>query len=364
MTIMNDIALLKHAVHAFKEETGLQITIIKNEFMGEGYPVDGLVELPNGVGQMAVEVKKWAAQANLGAIADKIKRLPMEGMLVADYINPKMAEKLRDKGIPFIDTAGNAYINKPPLFVWTTTNKTEKAKDNKKEGVNRAFDNTGLKVVFGFLCDQRLINATYREIAEQTGVALGTVGWVLNGLKETGFVVDRGKGKDGRRLVNRRKLLDRWVEAYPERLKPKCRVGEFVTDEVDWWKTVNIEEFGAYWGGEVAAAKYTGYLKPQVATVYLPEEELSNFLAAAKLRKALEWTADEPGIVRIYRPFWPQKIINTVDDGRNQAIAKLQAGLVHPILAYADLIATADSRNLETARMIYEQHIAEHIGQD
>jgi hypothetical protein len=29
--------------------------------------------------------------------------------------------------------------------------------------------------------------------------------------------------------------------------------------------------------------------------------------------------------------------------------------IVHPILIYADLVATGDSRNLETARMIYDK---------
>ncbi|MCR8923196.1 type IV toxin-antitoxin system AbiEi family antitoxin [Dasania sp. GY-MA-18] len=364
MKRVNEIGLLQDAVKAFKKETGLKIAIIKNAFMEEGRPLGGLVELPNGAGQLAVGLKNWAAQANLGAIANQIERLPIEGMLVADYINPNMAAKLRAMAIQFIDTAGNAYINKPPLYVWVTTNKNEKAQEAKKEAPNRAFDAAGLKVIFGLLCDQQLINAAYREIAEKTGVALGTVGKVIDGLKETGFVVDRGKGKQGRRLVNRHKLLDRWVEAYPEKLKPKCRVGDFVADNPSWWKTINIEKFGAYWGGEVAATKYTGYLKPQVVTVYLPEQLGNKFLAAAKLKKALEWTADGPGIVKIYRPFWPQKIIDTVGEGKNQPIAKTHAGLVHPILAYADLIATADSRNLETARKIYEQHIAEHIGQD
>ena len=31
--------------------------------------------------------------------------------------------------------------------------------------------------------------------------------------------------------------------------------------------------------------------------------------------------------------------------------------IVHPILVYADLLATGDERNIETARMVYERHI-------
>jgi hypothetical protein len=35
--------------------------------------------------------------------------------------------------------------------------------------------------------------------------------------------------------------------------------------------------------------------------------------------------------------------------------------LVHPILIYADLMATGDARNIETAEIIYEQQLAYFI---
>ena len=101
------------------------------------------------------------------------------------------------------------------------------------------------KVVFGFLCNPGLAAAPYREIAEQTDVALGTVGWVVNGLKDAGYLLDRGKKKD-RRLTERQKLLERWVEAYPEKLQPKLNLGEFVADNPRWWEAVEIEKYGAY----------------------------------------------------------------------------------------------------------------------
>ena len=58
---------------------------------------------------------------------------------------------------------------------------------------------------------------------------------------------------------------------------------------------------------EIGAEKYTSYLKPQIVTAYLPEASGNKLLAAAKLRKAVEWTGDGSGIVRIYRPFWTDR---------------------------------------------------------
>lgn len=347
--------LLTLAMNAFQEEAGLDLELVQRDFHKDGYMVDAVVRLQKAH-ELGVETKKWAQQVNLGAMVEQIRRLPMKGMLVADYVNTKMAQKLRAENVMFIDTAGNAYIDLPPIHVWVTGNKKATGLQVGKETASRAFEPTGLKVIYAFLCNPELVNATYREIAENAGVALGTVGWVLNGLKEAGFIIDRG-GKRARRLVNRRRLLDRWVETYPERLKPKQRVGEFVTDNPYWWQGINLQEYGAYWGGEIAAAKYTNYLKPQVAMLYLPEGVGNRLLADAKLRKAVDWTADGPGIVRIYRPFWPEQI---TENNRRVDIPNV----VDPTLVYADLIATGDSRNLETARMIYDQFIVERIGED
>ncbi|MBN4055508.1 hypothetical protein JYU12_02060 [bacterium AH-315-K03] len=351
--------LLEQVICAFQQETGLLLDVIQEQTGVNGYDVDAIIKVRHHGIRLAVQVKRWAQQANLGALADQVKRLPIEGILVADYINPVMGKKLKEMNVQYMDAVGNAYINQPPVYIHVIGNKQPNTQAIPREGINRAFDTTGLKVIFGFLCDPLMANATYRVIAERTGVALGTVGWVLNGLKDAGFILDRGRAK-GRRLVNRRKLLDRWMETFPEKLKPKQLVGVFVSDNPYWWEEVDIERYGAYWGGELAAAKYTHYLKPQTITLYLPEHADKKLLAKAKLRKATELIAEGPGTVRIYRPFWPLENKQKLDDNKTIDVT----GLVNPILVYADLVATGDSRNLETARMIYERFIAEYIGED
>ncbi|MAY35836.1 MAG: hypothetical protein CMN84_07020 [Spongiibacteraceae bacterium] len=363
MRAKQDIELLQEAVKAFEAETNLTIDIVGEGFFDNHREIDGMIELPYQAGRLGVEVKNWAQHANIGAIANQIKAMPVEGMLVADYINPAMAERLRKLGIHFLDTVGNAYINKPPLYIWVINKKPNQAHKQLKEGGNRAFDATGLKVVFGVLCNPGLVAAPYRKIAEQTDVALGTVGWVVNGLKEAGYLLDRGKKKD-RRLTERQKLLERWVEAYPEKLQPKLKLGEFVADNPHWWEAVDTEKYDAFWGGEIAAAKYTGYLKPKMATVYLPEARRGQFLADARLRKA----PDHVGAgnrVKVYGTFWrPDRVNANREIKDTKAIEKYLTGVAPPILVYADLIATGDGRNREAARMIHERYIAEHLRED
>jgi hypothetical protein len=150
-------------------------------------------------------------------------------------------------------------------------------------------------------------------------------------------------------LVNGRRLLDRWVELYPERLKPKQKVGDFAADDGEWWKRADIKRLHAYWGGEIAGAKLTDYLRPQVATVYVGETRVAELLHGFRLRKAQPEARDE-NRVEVYRSFWRD--------------AEPYTGFVHPVLAYADLVATADARNIEAAKMIWETRLEGHLGQN
>jgi hypothetical protein len=350
--------LLQQAIEACYREAGLRLLIKQTEVLLDGHRLDAILQIEGYDQPLAAEVKKWAQQANLGALINQVKALPVDGILVADYVNPNMADKLRELQVQFIDIVGNVYINKPPVYVFVKGKRQQDTgPTNKKEGTGRAFAATALKVIYAFLCNPDLINAPYRKIADTADVALGTVGWVLYDLKAAGFVIDRG-GKHGRRLVHYRQLLNRWVEFYPVKLRPKLWVGEFIAEDPYWWKDIDIQQYQAYWGGEVAAAKYTDYLKPEVVTIYLPQKAGNKLLAVGKLRKVVEWTGDCPGNVIIYRPFWPEQHDNT---GLNN---DKKTGIVHPILAYADLVATGDTRNLETARIIFEKYIDQYIRED
>lgn len=352
-------AVLDRAINAVERETGLRLKVVKRGTRIGDYWVDAIVQVGNTEQQLVAEIKKWAQQANLGAMINQVKYLPEEGLLVADYVNPQMADKLRQQGVQFIDAAGNAFIDQHPVYLYVTGKKDLPAFMPAKAGAKRAFEPTGLKVIYAFLCRPELVNLPYREIAKTADVALGTVGWVLNGLKAANLIRER-KGKNGRRLTNYRRLFDRWVEVYPEKLRPKLKIGEFFAGDPYWWKGINIREYGGCWGGEIAAALYTGYLKPVVATVYMPEYERNRLLNKARLHKATDKiNEEEPGIVHIYKKFWPD-----LDDEGNEINKWIEENLVHPVLAYADLVATGDPRNMEAARIIYDEHIAQHCRED
>ncbi len=276
----------------------------------------------------AVELRRNLRPATLGALLHHLADHRQKALLVADYVPPPMADTLRANDVQFIDAAGNAYLNQPPLLVWV---KGERPAETlaQKQPQGRAFQATGLQVVFTLLCKPEAANLPYRDIAALAGVAHGTVGWVMPDLLRLGFLIEI---KKKRRLVEAEQLLKQWVEAYPRTLRPKLLAGRYDVDTLAWTEQVDATKYGLLLGGEPAARRITGHLRPGTATFY-GEKPDTRLMVDYRLRP-------EPrGNVEVLRKFWNF-------DGEAK-------GLVPTVLIYADLIATGDARCLETAREIY-----------
>lgn len=336
--------ILLEAIGAIERETDLRIRVIEQAPRGgdvAGYE-DARLKIDGE--EYHAEVKAWAQQAPLGVLIDRVRRFPT-GILVADYVNPRMADRLRTEGVQFMDAAGNAYIRTPFHHVQIKGNRRRES-ETKGAGPrkHKGFTIAGLKVTYAFLCNPELVRAPYRDIAKVAGVALGTVTNVMDDLQAAGFLLITD---NERRLVHADAVLETWVERYPAALRPKQGLGTFTAQGMDWWQNFPIEDFDGYWGGELAGAHYTGYLRPVVATAYVPRDQVNKLIAKARLRKqALPIL--EPGTVELLAPFWrPNRDFGLY---------------VHPILAYADLIATDDPRNIEVARKLYDEKIAQRLG--
>jgi hypothetical protein len=183
------------------------------------------------------------------------------------------------------------------------------------------------------------LNATYRKIAVAARVALGTIGPVIKDLEARRHITpesDRVRGPR-RRLLDAERLVQEWVAYYPALLRPKLNIRRFKAPQPGWIQGLNLQPYHAFWGGEVAANRLLHLLAPETATIYARETP-KRLIAEHKLR------ADINGDVEILDTFWDEPV-PTLGDA------------VPPILAYADLNATTDGRNLEAARMIYEKYI-------
>jgi hypothetical protein len=336
--------MLEKAIGALKESAGLNARIDLPGKREKSENEDGAtIGLSNDEHRWAFSaiVKKNLTNDILGYVIAELREARSQpGVLVTRYVTPQQAERLRRANAQFIDTAGNAFLNQPPLFVLVTGKR--RMEGPVKARPARFFSSAGIRVLFALLCRPALAAASYRDIAAAADVSLGAVSQVMEDLKSAGYLVGQ-EGKE-RKLMKHEELIRRWGEAYAERLRPKLLIARFSAEKPDWWKEVHLEEMNACWSGEVAAAKLTRYLRPQIKTIYAP-----NRLAALQLK--FRFRQDKNGDIELLTKFW------TFD--RDAAPLDTAPAL----LVYADLMASGDERNIETAGMIYDRYIIRSFGE-
>lgn len=324
--------LITKALDNFTRLTAVKVT---GKELRKTPGIDGVLNFafPNGPEKIMVEAKKELRNHHLGQLLQLQKDIGTF-IVLAETIFPNLRIELKKNDINYLDLAGNAFIKTDKNFIFIDGQKRTVEKTLK----NKVFTKTGIKVIFQFLNNPELINATYREIAETADVALDTVYKVINGLKEQRFVLN--VNKDQMKLTNLNELLERWLTVYDEQLKPTLFMERFrfLKDE-DFlnWKKIPLNEDKTLWGGEPAAALITNYLKPTNFTLYTTE-------ARAELLKNYKLVPDTHGAVWAYKKFWP-------------IAPKAKDNVVPEILVYTDLMNTGDPRCIETAEKIYERDL-------
>jgi hypothetical protein len=298
-------------------------------------PIDGelLLTIENKPFKYNIGIKNELRNHQLNQIIDLNKKHP-PFMMVAIHLFPKIKEQLRQNNIAYMEANGNIFLKHNDTLLWIETNKPLTIE---KETGNRAFTKTGLKVVFEFLRNDNWVNQTYRVIAEHTGMTMGNVTHIINGLLDEGFLLPITK--DEYKLNNTKALLEKWMVAYGEKLKPTIRIGTFrflKEDDFINWKKIKLHTDKTLWGGEPAGDLLTNYLQPEELTLYTNETR-------NELVKNYRLIPDEKGNIKAYQKFWR----------RDDADAKTAP----PLLVYADLMNTNDRRCRETAQKIYDEFL-------
>ncbi len=318
------------ALENLKKHTGIKGHFTANTKKG----LDGEVNmlLNNKKEVFIVEVRREVRNHQLEQIkywAEHYKNF----LLIAETIFPKIRVELRKHRIGYLDTAGNIFLQTPKHHIWLEGQKTEK---NKTEKVNRAFTATGLKVLYHLLIDENILNQPQRMIAEKAAGALGNINYIIKGLKENKFLIEKNRNEF--MLINKKQLLEKWLAGYEEKLKPTLHIGNFrflKNDDYNNWKNLDLKKQKTFWGGEPAGAIITKYLLPEIFNLYT-EETPNNLIKNYRL-------IPEPnGNIRVYKKFW------NIEETFNDTV-------VHPLLAYTDLINTGDRRCMETAQKIYDE---------
>jgi len=292
-----------------------------------------IVRLVSEKQQFSALIQPWAPQQDFSVLVKKLKALSGKPVLLANFVNPVMAEKLKRQSIAFVDCVGNMNLN------GTFVKGKKDTRDVQKRSRGRAFNPAGLRLIFAFFNEPGLLNASYRDIAAKVNVAVGSIGQVLDDLKISGYVaVENGE----KYLINKKRLFERWVDAYLEKLRPKLLLGNFRAPSNDWWQTVDERNYVVQWGGEITVARQTPFLFPELTTVYCTRDDLDVFVEDCQLEEDID------GDVAIYQAFW---------------LAQMAAEEVSPMIVYADLVDSVDPGNWEVAKTFYGEKIAEFLSE-
>lgn len=335
--------LLSDALEALWEKTDIQGTVVQLQpKVTADYQADASVDLvfDDETYHYIVECKTSVdRKAQVDQIDLRLRQIGSRLMLVTDYISKELAAHCRTVGLQFIDTHGNAYLRAPGLFVFTTGEKNEDRRQFAKAPKGLT-NQAALRVVFALLSKPELVNATFKEIAALSGVALGSAYNVLDDLERRGYLI--AGSKHSRKLLEPHRLVDEWVANFPTTLRTKLNSRRFSAPDPYWWEHADIADFQASWGSEVAAAKMFKHLKPSTQTLYAGSTEMRSVINT--LAKQIRLRPDPDGSIEILEKFW-------------SPVIESEPGVAPPLLIYSDLMALLDPRAKETANMIKENFI-------
>ncbi len=214
----------------------------------------------------AVEVRREVRAHQLPQIESLYHR-QKNFLLLAHRLFPIIKEELRRKEIPYLEANGNFFMKKGDILQFV---ETQKVIDIEKNKGNRAYTKTGLKVLFYLLQHKEAIHYTQRELAEAADVGLGNIPQVIEGLRETGYLMTlRNKTYV---WENKTSLLERWIAEYATVLRPKLKKERYTFKGK--WQDILFDTKKTLWGGEPAADILTHHLRPEKLLIYTRESRM------------------------------------------------------------------------------------------
>ena len=283
-------------------------------------------------------VKNTVTTSNFGSVKCQLEKIQSKlnrpTLLILQSIYPKLLQELNQSGINCIDASGNCMIKMEGLIIHIEGKKKAYTKNDSAiiSTKNRLFQEAGIKIIFRLLEDPAWANLSYRNMQDSAMVSIGSISIIMKELIKSGYIL---KTKNGKFLKNRKELLERWVIAYNDVLKPNLFIkrmsfkDKLVKNE---WKNIQLPS-GSYWGGEAAAHLHDGYLFPESYTLY---GETSGALVKAGFRP------DDNGEILVYKKFW----------------TFIRTEKTTPILlTYADLMGSGNSRNIEAAQRLFNNEL-------
>lgn len=276
----------------------------------------------------AVQTRRVVRPSTIALVVDRVQsisdRYPV--VLVTEQVSAETAELLRRRGVEFIDTAGNAYLDNPGFLV-VISGKRSAATTSNTDGVR--VGNAALQVAFVLLRDEDAAGLSVRDLGARAGVSHGAAAAALHAFDARGWV--RNLGRSGQPIIDRPGMLAGWLAGFANQLGPKLEITRALAPGTSGPSTWAREVWGELLpgvdllGGE-AAAELAGHdIRGSTASVYVQAWNTATM-------KRLRLVPVRDGPISVRSAFAPH-----MEDPNDQR-------LVDPLLVLADVAAIPDER--------------------
>lgn len=303
---------------------------------------DALLKLRTHAGTERLAVQEYRSHLShqmVDHIIAASKTSPHASLILAPHIGTRLATKLAEASLNYLDRSGNCHITLPSFYVHI-----EGKPPHPVTPEDKGLRSAGYQVLFAFLSDPTLLNAPLRTIAQAAGVSRQPASDMRERLFASDSILKTSKGTvwNSRR---RQDVLNLWLHGYETTVRPSLLWHSFRTQESDpqsleaMISTV-LETSGSYelrWGGSAAGFRLSGRYRGERTVAHIrphPEE----------LLRQLRAVPDPAGNLIIMDAF------GTVNWTPNR-------DTVHPLLVYSEMLSEGSERAREAAREVFEQHV-------
>ncbi|MBI5547223.1 MAG: hypothetical protein HY901_25355 [Deltaproteobacteria bacterium] len=288
--------------------------------------------------EYSVHIKRsHLSYALVSGLVTRLRDKPTH-LLLAPYIASPMGRHLADHGLSYADAVGNLHLLGPDgrSLVAHVEGKVQQ-----RSPAVRGLGIPAHLVNFALLAKPALVSAPIREVAAAAGVSKSSVANQVARLSAQGLLATaRGHSQ----LVRPRDLLDRWLNAYVESVRPRWLVGRFHTqaDVEELQRSLPGALAAITWAlsGTGAAWRMTRFYRGE-ETVLLVDSPPPDI---AKRLRALPSESGKLTILKLGMPL---------------AFEGVEPNLAHPLLVYSELLASRDPRTRDTAEGIRERFLSE-----
>ncbi len=288
--------------------------------------------------QRALSMVSGNAQGNAGRVLGHRGKALATTILVARFFDRHAGELLRLSRVNHVDAAGNLYLELDGgRFLAHVEGRLPRRQERQRSVGLRA---AGQRVLFAILASPDLLGTTVRELGRQSGASRQAVSELLARLRTEGALVRDGRSQHhfvpGRREALRERFATGWLDS----LRPTLLVATYRLRETDTARSdATIERLlntaGVAWGfgGTAGAMRLAPHYRGRDTVLHV-EAWTDDFT------RRLGLVPDRNGPVQIYRSMGKLDLLP-----KNKHCA-------HPLLVYAELVASPDDRAREAAGVL------------